>query len=297
MCYDSRMDIPRKRQLNARLMGLLLLSHPGPVSLHIFAVTIFVLLAAWPHLAWNIIACAIGAHAAMQVSIAMINDYCDREQDARGKPGKPITRGLVSSRCALLGGLLMMIVMGILLIPLPPLAWLFSLCYLALGQAYNLRMKSTPFSGAVFALAMPLIPLYAFAALGRSLPLLVWLVPVGFLLGAALNLASGLTDLEEDAKSGARTLAVALGVRRSFLTCQLFVVAGAALIGLLWITGLVATQPWVLVATLALACLGITAMLLFFGPEKPVETRKRYFYLVAFTCITLAGGWLIGVFA
>jgi len=35
-------------------------------------------------------------------------------------------------------------------------------------------------------------------------------------------------------------------------------------------------------------------MVLFFGPERPVETRKSYFYLVALTCILLAGGWIIG---
>ena len=49
------------------------------------------------------------------------------------------------------------------------------------------------------------------------------------------------------------------------------------------------------VATLILACLSIEARVLFFGPEKPVETRKLYFYMVALTCIVLAGGWLLGV--
>ena len=46
---------------------------------------------------------------------------------------------------------------------------------------------------------------------------------------------------------------------------------------------------------LILACLSIEARVLFFGPEKPVETRKLYFYMVALTCIVLAGGWLLGV--
>lgn len=287
------MEITRKRQLNERLLGLYLLSHPGPVLMHVLAVTIFTLLAAWPRFAWHVIALVIGAHAAMQLSIALINDYCNRQQDARGKPEKPIPRGLVAPP-ALIGGLVMMLVMAIALAPLPPLAWVISLCYLALGQGYNLRLKATPFSGVVFALAVPLIPLYAFAGVGHVMPLLFWLVPVGFLLGVALNLANSLPDVEGDAKLGMRTLAVVLGVKRSFIACQFLIVASAALIGILTITGLVPAQPWLLITTLILACLGIEAMLLFFGPDRPAESRRLYFYVVTLTCIALATGWLVG---
>ena len=289
------MEITKKRPFNDILLGFYLLSHPIPVLLHIVAVTVFVLLAAWPHFTWSIIALVIAAHAAMQVSIAMLNDYCDRRADTQSKPEKSIPRGLVHPREALVAGFIMIVIMLILLTQLPLLAIIISLCYLALGQAYNLGLKSTPFSGLVFALAMPLIPLYAFAGMGRALPFLFWLVPAGFLLGVALNLANSLTDLEEDAAQGARTLAVVLGVRRSFAVCQSMIVLCAALIGILQITGLVPAHPWIIVSTLILACLAVEAMLLFFGPERPAGTRKYYFYLVAMTCILLAGGWIIGV--
>jgi 4-hydroxybenzoate polyprenyltransferase len=291
------MEITKKRQFNDIVLGFYLLSHPVPVMLHILAVTVFTLLAAWPHFAWSIIALVIAAHAAMQISIAMLNDYCDRRLDAESKPGKPIPRGLIHPREALIGGLSMIAIMLILLTRLPLLALLISLCYLALGQAYNLGLKSTPFSGVVFALAMPLIPLYAFAGMGRTLPVLFWLVPVGFLLGVALNLANSLPDVEQDAANGARTLAVVLGVRRSFAVCQFMLVLAAALIGILQLTSAVPANPWIIVLTLILTCLTVGAMLLFFGPERPVEKRKSYFYLAALTCIVLAGGWLIGVLA
>src|SRR5579864_6842869 len=223
------MQITHKRQLNERLMGFFLLSHPGSVLVYILAITVFTLLAAWPHFAWPGIALVIGGHAAMQVAIAMLNDYYDRGLDAQGKPGKPISRGLVSPRAALIGGLCMIVLMLVLLIPLSPLALLCSLCYLALGQAYNLKLKSTPLKGLVFALAMPLIPLYAFVGVGRILPCLFWLVPVSFLLGATLILAHALPDIEKDAANGVSTLAVVLGVKRSFIACQLLIVLSAAL--------------------------------------------------------------------
>ncbi len=289
------MEIVKKRRLNEIILGFFLLSHPVPVMFHIIAVTLFTLLAAWQHPVWSVIVLVIVAHAAMQVSIAMINDYCDRRLDAEGKKNKPIPRGLITPPEALITGLVMIAVMLALLLLLPPLALLVSLCYLALGQAYNLGLKSTPWSGIVFALAMPLIPLYAFAGVGRIVPFLFWLVPLGFFLGVALNLANSLPDVEKDGASGAKTLAVFLGVKRSFLVCQLLIVLSAALIGLLTVLRIVPASPWIIVATLILACLSIEARVLFFGPEKPVETRKLYFYMVALTCIVLAGGWLLGV--
>ena len=290
------MEVPRRRQLNDILWGLFLLSHPGPVALHIVAVAVFALLAVWPHVVWSIFALIVGAHAAMQISIAMLNDYCDRRMDAQGKPHKSIPRGLILPREALVAGLLMIALMLILLLPLPPLALIFSLAYLALGQGYNLGLKSTPLSGIVFALAMPLIPLYAFAGVGRSLPFLFWLAPVGFLLGVALNLANSLPDVEEDAAGGARTLAVALGVKRSFLLCQVSILLSAILIAALALLNIVPAQPPVLITTLILTALSIVTMQLFSGPAKPVETRKGFFYLFVLTCIVLTGGWLIGAF-
>src|SRR5205807_2954682 len=132
------MQITKKRIFNDIMLGFFLLSHPLPVLFHIIAITIFTLLAAWTHFIWSIIVLVIAAHAAMQVSIAMINDFCDRRMDAQGKPEKPIPRGLILPREALIAGLLMIAIMFVLLIQLPLSALVISLCYLALGQAYNL---------------------------------------------------------------------------------------------------------------------------------------------------------------
>src|SRR5205809_3291265 len=251
------MQITKKRTFNDIILGFFLLSHPIPVLFHIVAITIFTLLAAWPYFVWSIIVLVIAAHAAMQVSIAMINDFCDRRMDAQSKPEKPIPRGLILPSEALIAGFLMIAIMFVLLIQLPLLALIISLVYLTLGQAYNLGLKSTPLSGIVFALAMPLIPLYAFAGVGRVLPFLFWLVPVGFLLGVALNLANSLTDLEEDSAYGAKTLAVVLGVKGSFRACHLLLLTGAALIALLMVLHIVPAAPWILVPTL---CVTVAAV-------------------------------------
>ncbi len=289
------MEIPRKRHLSEIFLGFFLLSHPAPVLLHIIGVTVFTLLAAWPRFIWSTIFLVIAAHATMQVSIAVINDYCDRKLDAAGKPQKPIPRRLVYPHEALLGGLVMMGVMVLLLLPLNRLALFVSLGYLLLGQGYNLGLKRTPLSGIVFALAMPLIPLYAFAGMGRILPVLFWLVPVGVLLGVALNLANALPDIEEDAAEDAKTLAVVLGVKRSLLLCRSLIVAGAMLIGMLAVSRVVPVQRWVLISTLLVTGLAVICLFLFSRDERSMRGRKLHFYMTALTCIALASGWLIGV--
>jgi len=289
------MEIVIKRRPVEIAYGFFLLSHPAPVLLHVIGVTVFTLLAAWPQPIWGVILLVIGAHTAMQISIAMINDYRDRRVDAAAKPKKPIPRGLVYPHEALIAGLFMIVVMLLLLLPLPRLALLISLAYLALGQGYNLGLKATPFSGIVFALAIPLIPLYAFAGVGRTLPVLVWLVPVGVLLGVTLNLANSLPDIEEDAATGTQTLAVVLGVKRSFFVCRFLIVASALLMGILTAVRIVPARPLIIVPVLIFTGLSVGSMFLFFGPEKPVSARKVHFYVATLTCIVLAGGWLIGV--
>ncbi|MBO0779699.1 MAG: UbiA family prenyltransferase [Ktedonobacteraceae bacterium] len=285
----------KQRRFSMITLGLLLLIHPIPMLFHTVAVGLFALLAGWPALAWSTLGLVVAAHMAMQLSIAVLNDYCDRHLDAVAKPGKPIPRGLIHPGEALVLGLLLIIVMLLLLLPLPPLALLVSLLYLALGMAYNLRLKATPWSGVVFALAMPLIPLYAFVAMGRELPMFFWLLPVAALLGVALNLSNSLPDLEEDARQNARTLAVALGVRRSFLICPLLILLSMVLIAVQGALYQLPDRAWILLPALAVAGVAVIAMFAFFGPRKPRQTRKLYFYLVVMICLVLAAGWLSGV--
>jgi len=289
------MEIAKKRHLSEIALGFFLLSHPGPVLLHIISVTIFTLLAAWPKFVWVTIVLVIAAHTAMQLSIAFLNDYCDRHLDTLSKRSKPIVRGLIRPHEALIASVLMIVLMLGLLSPLNRWAFVISFVYLILLQGYNLGLKSTPLSGIVFALGMPLIPLYAFAGLGRTLPFLIWLVPLGFLLGVTINVANSVPDIEADEANGARTLAVVLGLKRSLFICPLMIVFAAILIGVLTLWRIVPAQPWIILTTFVITCLAVGTMFLFFSPIKPIRMPKFYFYLVALTCIVLAGGWFIGV--
>ena len=290
------MEITKKRRLTKIVFGFFLLCHPLPVLFHIVAVAVFALLAAWPHLDWKIFCLIVAAHAAMQLSIAVCNDYCDRQVDTISKKDKPIPRGLVRPWEALTLGLLLIVIMILLLLPLNPLALLISLLYLALGQSYNFGLKATPLSGIVFALAIPLIPVYAFVGTGRIIPFIFWVIPVAAFLGIALNLANSLPDLEEDAGNNARTLAVALGGKRSFIVCSGCILLSILLIALLTINHLVPARDALIGPTLFFSVLAAIALLFFFVPEQSSLPRKLYFYLVVILCLVLASGWLLAVF-
>jgi 4-hydroxybenzoate polyprenyltransferase len=277
------------------VVGLWKLAHVEPIVLILAAVTLFAVRATWPHPPWTTILLLLAGQAALQFSIGILNDYCDRHLDAAGGRNKPIVRGLIRPHEALLAGLFMIVVMFVILLPLHLFALLAALGYLALGQAYNLGLKSTPISGILFALAMPLLPLYAFAGVGRVPAMVIWFLPIGALLGVALNLANALPDVEDDSASNANTLAVTLGVKGSFIACQLLIALAAILIGALTIFQFLPAQFWLMLPILVLTGVGVVIMSIFFGPDKPRRTRRVYFYLVALLSLTLAGGWFIAL--
>jgi 4-hydroxybenzoate polyprenyltransferase len=289
------MEIVKKRRPGEVILGFFLLCHPLPVLFHLLAVTIFALFATYPHITWNIVGLIVAAHAAMQLSIAVWNDYCDRQVDASTKKNKPIPRGLIRSQEAFIIGLLLIVIMVFLLLPLNLLALCISLLYLALGQSYNFGLKSTPWSGIVFALAIPLIPVYAFVASGRIIPFIFWLVPVAALLGIALNLANSLPDIEDDRANNAHTLAVVLGVRRSFIVCSICILLSILFITLLTLNHLVPARDVLIGPTLFFSTLAVFALLFLFTADQQSLSRKLYFYLVVILCLVLVTGWLLAV--
>ncbi len=286
-----------RRNLRDIAVGIFLLCHPVPVAFHVIAVMALALLAGWPHITWSTFVLVVFAHAAMQLSIAILNDYCDRQLDAASKRQKPIVRGFIRPREALYLAVLLFVIMLMLLLFLNTWALLISLFYYILGLSYNLGLKSTLLSGIVFALAIPLIPLYAFVGMNNLSPIVLWLVPVAALSGVAVNLANALPDFEADAAHQARTLAVVLGLRRSFLLCPLLLFLSMLLILLLILTGETPAHAWIVAPAFGLCCVLLAIMRLYYGPQQPASTRRSYFYLIVLVCFLFIGGWLIGAIA
>jgi 4-hydroxybenzoate polyprenyltransferase len=194
------------------------------------------------------------AMAAMQAAIGVVNDLADAPADAVAKPAKPIPSGLVSVPAAwLVAGL--GIVLGILLSAIA--SWgtaAIAILGLAVGFAYDLRLKGTVWSWLPFALGLPLLPVYAWFGAAGSLPgEFVVLVPTAIAAGAALAIGNAFADLERDEASGVESIATRLGAERAWVVV-VAVLAGAG------VAALVSAAAWGATAA-QLTIVGLAALL------------------------------------
>jgi protoheme IX farnesyltransferase len=188
-----------------------------------------------------------------QFAIGATNDISDAEDDAAAKPGKPLAAGRVSPRAArltaiscLLGGLAVTA-------PLALGPWMIGVGGASLGLAYNFWLKRTPFSWLPLSLALPLVPVWAFAAADAWDAFLWWAFPVGVLFGAAVHFANELPDLGAGTRTrGAAHLA---GRRRAYGIAMASFGAGLSLVVIVLATRAPAQAAFVAIA-------GIVAFLL-----------------------------------
>jgi 4-hydroxybenzoate polyprenyltransferase len=148
----------------------------------------------------------------LQAGIGATNDLVDAPRDAGRKPGKPIPSGLVSRRAAVLvalvsfaGGLGAAVPSGLMLAAL-------AIVVIAIGLAYDLRLKGTAWSWVPFAVGIPILPLFGWLGVRPSLPAaFAFLVPAAITAGAALAIGNGLVDVHRDRSAGIASVATRLG--------------------------------------------------------------------------------------
>jgi 4-hydroxybenzoate polyprenyltransferase len=218
-----------------------------------------------------------------QLSISALNDWADRARDATAHRFRPVAMGRIAAPLAL--GLAIVFALGALPGTLAyGMAGILVVLGLAVGWAYDLWLKPTPFSFLPFAIAFPLLPTWVGLVAGRPLPSLVWLFIAGVPLATAIHLADSLPDLELDAAAGLRTLAVQLGFRRTVRVAVACLVLGSLL--------LVATlvlRPVLAILVVLIAVLGATALLRV-APSQPRQAR----WIVALAALAAVVVWFAG---
>lgn len=149
-----------------------------------------------------------------QLSIGWSNDWVDAARDrAAGRTDKPVVQGAVTAATLRTAAVAALAVSVAASVPAGPAAAAAHLGVVAMGWAYNVRLKSTAASWVPYALAFALLPAFVVLALpGPALPA-GWLLVVGALLGVGAHLANVLPDLEDDAATGVRGLPHRLGRR------------------------------------------------------------------------------------
>lgn len=276
----------------ARLGGVWALMHPGPSLITVFAYALCAVLAAQgrPSLG-RLCVTALGL-VCMQFAISALNDYRDQVADARNPAKrKPLVVGLVSPGFALGATVLLAAAMFALFIPFGWVSVLLAGTFLALGFAYDLGVKSTPFSGVMHGLAFPTLPLLAWENFARLTPALFTVLPLGMVLGIGIHLADALPDAAADTAAGTRGLAQALG-RAALPVCW-----GSFALAIVLITTLASIhQPrpfgiWLSAAVLAIGLL-LAAIASFRQASIPEAVRlKRNFALLVGCALVVVVGW------
>ena len=155
-----------------------------------------------------------------------INDYFDREIDAINRPDRPIPRGAVSPRGALLfSGLLFAVAVGLTLL-LPLFAVAIALINLVALVAYTELFKGLPGVGnALVAYLTGSTFLYGGAAVEGNLSPVVVLFALAASATMAREVVKDVEDAAGDREEGLRTLPIVLGRRRALAVAAAFVVA------------------------------------------------------------------------
>jgi 4-hydroxybenzoate polyprenyltransferase len=272
--------------------GYLLLPHLVPVLVVELATAAFAVIA-WgglppPQLLTPLLLAMLGG----QLAIGAINELVDLPYDTVGKPGKPLPSGDVSIR-----GAQVMVAVG--LITLVAFGWHFGTLPFALlalgtglGIAYDLWFKRTILSWLPYLLALPLLPIWVFASLGKPEPTLLLLYPLGALATVGVHLAQVLPDVAIDRAARLPTASSHLGQRLTFAVAWLTTLSAPALSWLAasWLgigRPLVAIE---LAAGLALLLVATNIILIF--ADRPVGIAAC-FPLVALSTLGSALAWVL----
>lgn len=230
---------------------------------------------------------------ALQAGIGATNDLVDAPRDAGHKPGKPIPAGLVSRGTARLlaigafvGGVALAGLFG------GVAGGIVALVVIAVGLAYDLRLKGTAWSWLPFAVGIPILPVFGWLGATGHLPFaFAILIPAAVVAGAALAIANALVDVERDLAAGSGSIAVALGATRAWSV-------HAALLALLGLVASASVAPLggsagAGLAVLVAATVPIAAAVA--GRGGPPARRERAWELEAVGVAILGVAWLVAV--
>ena len=163
---------------------------------------------------WHLLAVFTLGTILMRSAGCCLNDVADRDFDRHVKrtAQRPVTRGAVSSREALLlGAVLALLAFALVLTTnTATIAWSFAALAVALVYPYAKRYVSMPQAvlGVAFSLGIPM----AFAAVQSRVPLLAWLLLLGNLFWViAYDTEYAMVDRDDDLKIGMKTSAITLG--------------------------------------------------------------------------------------
>jgi 4-hydroxybenzoate polyprenyltransferase len=163
---------------------------------------------------WHLLVVFVLGTVLMRSAGCCINDVADREFDKHVKrtAHRPVTRGAVSVREALLlGAALALLAFGLVLTTrTEAVAWSFAALAVALVYPYAKRYVAMPQAvlGVAFSFGVPM----AYAAVRGEVPLQAWVLLAGNLFWVlAYDTEYAMVDRDDDLRIGMKTSAITLG--------------------------------------------------------------------------------------
>jgi geranylgeranylglycerol-phosphate geranylgeranyltransferase len=222
-----------------KLMGFLRLIRPLNCLMMGFAVIVGASLVSTLNFTINLLL-GFATSFALTAASMVINDFYDRKIDAINEPNRPIPRGDVSPKEALIFALVLSMIglIAAFKTNLPSLivaviAWIISLTYITEG-------KGTGLPGNFLVSATVVIPfIYGGLIVGQIEKFTLLFVAIAFLSNTGREVTKGIVDVEGDRSHNIKTIAVTYGERTAAAVAAVFSFLAVCLSPLPWLWELV----------------------------------------------------------
>jgi len=231
-----------------KLMGFLRLIRPLNCLMMGFAVIVGASLVSTLNFTINLLLGFATSFVLTAASMA-INDYYDREIDAINEPNRPIPRGDVSPKEALIFAVVLSIIGLIAAFKTNMPSLLVAVIALIISITYITEGKGTGLPGNFLVSATVVIPfIYGGLAVGQIETSTLLFVAIAFLSNTGREVTKGIVDVEGDRSHNIKTIAVTYGERTAAVAATVFSLLAVCLTPLPWLWGLVSN--WFLPAVI-----------------------------------------------
>jgi len=270
-----------------KITGLLQLTRPLNCLMMGFAVIVGASLVSTLNFTTNLLLGFVTAFSLTAASMA-INDYYDREIDAINEPNRPIPRGDVSPKEALIFAVVLSIIGFIAAFETNMPSFIVAVIALIISITYITKGKGTGLPGNFLVSASVVIPfIYGGLTVGQIETSTLLFVAIAFLSNTGREVTKGIVDVEGDRSHNIKTIAVTYGERTAAVAAAVFSFLAVSLSPLPWVWILVSDWFLPLVILTDIGMVASSIMLLRNYSRKNAK-RIKNLSLVWFTTGLLA---------
>jgi len=270
-----------------KLRGFLQLTRPMNCLMMGFAVIVGASLVSPLNFTINLLLGFTTSFSLTAASMA-INDYYDREIDAINEPNRPIPRGDVSPKEALMFAVALSTIGLIAAFETNMPSLLVAVTALIISITYITKGKGTGLPGNFLVSATVVIPfIYGGLTVGQIETSTLLFVAIAFLSNTGREVTKGIVDVEGDRSHKIRTIAVTYGERTAAAAAVVFSFLAVCLSPLPWLWGLVSDWflPPVILTDIGML---VSSILLLRNYSRKNAKRTKNLSLIWFTTGLLA---------